>query len=164
MNVTRSIEINAPLDKVWQVSAHQFDNISVWASLVSESEAIAGQAPLDGPNMAGRACNTSFGKTSEVFQTYDEKNHSFTYAVDSEGQPGFIKNGSNTWKAERLSSNRSRLSMSIDMELNLFPGALMRLPMSFQMRKLLDMNLEEIKHYIETGKPHPRKVKAMQKR
>lgn len=161
MNVTRHIIIDAPLDKVWDVAAHEFDNISAWASLVFDSKATPGTPAVSGPEMAGRVCDTRFGKTSERFQTFDAKTHTFSYTASAENQPGFIKSGSNTWTLEAVSSVQTRLSMAADMELNLFPGLLMRFPMSFQMGKLLDMNLEEIKHYIETGRPHPRKAEAM---
>ncbi len=162
MNVTRSIVIDAPLDKVWKTAAHDFDKIAAWASLVSASDAAEGSAPVDGPDMAGRVCTTSFGKSYEMFEAYDEERHTFTYAGRAEKQPGFIKRGANTWTVDAVSKTQSRLTMSADIELNLFPGVLMRLPLAFQMRRVLDWNLEEIKHYIETGKPHPRKLKQRQ--
>lgn len=163
MNITRSIIIDAPLDTVWHTAAHEFDQISVWASLVSDSEAATdGETPA-GADLSGRVCSTPFGKTYEQFETYNEADHSFTYAVSFDKMPGFIKKTTNTWKVEAVGTTQSRLSMSADMDLNLFPGSLMRLPMSFQMGRTLVLNLEEIKHYIETGKPHPRKVKQLEK-
>ena len=43
----------------------------------------------------------------------------------------------------------------------LFPfNLVMTLPMKLQIGKLLTFAVEELKHYVETGKPHPRKVKA----
>ena len=163
MNITRSIVIDAPIDKVWQTAAHDFDKIDAWASLVHRSEADESKAPVSDSSMAGRVCQTPFGKSYETFEMYDEKRHTFRYAGKAEKQPPFVKRGANTWTVEAVSSAQSRLIMSVDMELNLFPGQLMRLPMTAQLRKVLDWNLEEIKHYIETGKPHPRKLKAMSK-
>jgi hypothetical protein len=31
--------------------------------------------------------------------------------------------------------------------------------MKSQMRKTMKLSLEELKHYVETGKPHPRNIK-----
>ena len=163
MNVTRSIVINAPLETVWHTAAHEFDKIGEWASLVSESDIAEGEVFDDDMDMAGRVCMTPFGKSYEMFETYDEKRHTFSYVGRTEKTPPGLKSGRNTWTVEAVSASQSRLTMRVDMELSLFPGMFMRIPMRMQMPRLLDMNLEEIKHYIETDKPHPRKVKAMQK-
>jgi len=42
------------------------------------------------------------------------------------------------------------------MDLNLFPGKLMGPMMRMQMNKIIDGMFEELKHYAETGKIHPR--------
>lgn len=163
MNVTRSIIINEPLATVWHKAAHEFDKIDEWASLVSQSDAAEGDIPAEEADMAGRVCLTPFGKSYEMFQHYDEDQHMFTYAALIEKTPPGLKGGTNTWTVEAVSDTQTRLTMSTENEFNLFPGVLMRLPMRLQMPRLLDLNLEEIKHWIETGQPHPRKVKAMQK-
>jgi len=163
MNVTRSIIIDAPLATVWHKAAHEFEHISEWASLVSASSVADGAPPTDKADMAGRVCTTPFGQSYEMFTSYDESRHTFTYEGIVEKTPPGMKGGSNTWTVEAVSDTQARLTMSADMELNLFPGLLMQIPMRLQMPRLLDMNLEEIKHWIETGQPHPRKVKAMNK-
>ena len=160
MEVTRSIEINKPIDDVWEVAAHQFADIGQWASMVTASHAAPGEGPAGGPAMAGRACETKFGKTSEIFTHFDAAQHTFTYAAEIEKQPGFIKDTSNTWKLESIGVNKTRLSMTASSTMSAVMGAVMKFPMGRQMGKMLDLNLEEIKHYIETGRPHPRKVEA----
>ncbi|MBV7340088.1 SRPBCC family protein [Chloroflexi bacterium TSY] len=161
MKATRSIVIDAPLDRVWKTAAHDFDKIAAWASLVNTSEAAQDAVAPDGAEIAGRVCTTSFGQIYEKIETYDERRHSFTYVI--EGMPSFMKRVANTWTLERLSDSQTRLTMSMEAELSFFPGMLMRPLMGPQSRKALDLNLEEIKHYIETGKPHPRKVKQIAK-
>lgn len=54
--------------------------------------------------------------------------------------------------------------MCTEMTLNGVMGALMAFPMSIGAGRVLMKNLEEfIKHFVETGTPHPRKQKALNK-
>ena len=53
--------------------------------------------------------------------------------------------------------------MTAQTEFNRFSGFFLYIPFRLRVPKVLKENLEEAKHYIETGKPHPRKVAAIQK-
>ncbi|MEM6929994.1 MAG: SRPBCC family protein, partial [Myxococcota bacterium] len=66
----------------------------------------------------------------------------------------------NRWTVEPIDANRARLTMTVEMETRGVLGALMKPMMRFGMGRLLRENLEEIKHYIETGSPHARKRAA----
>ncbi|MEM7112135.1 MAG: SRPBCC family protein [Chloroflexota bacterium] len=169
MQITRSILINAPLEKVWHVLAHNFDQVDQWSSGVSlsgiaEADSSArDSASVEDAGMAGRMCLTAFGKCYEIFEAYDEQEHTFTYRAQFDKPIPGVKSARNTWRVEAVSPSQSRFTMTGQTELNLFPGLLMGILFRFQVPKVLKENLEEAKHYIETGKPHPRKIKAMQK-
>ena len=163
MQITRSIIINAPLEKVWEITAHNFDKVDQWSSGVSLSGVAEVESSADEANMAGRVCMTAFGKCFELFEVYDEEQHTFTYKAQFEKTPPGVKSARNTWRVEAISDSQTRFSMSTQTEFNLFPGLLIRIPFRLQIPRVLNMNLEEAKHFIETGKPHPRKVTAMQR-
>ncbi|MEM7344170.1 MAG: hypothetical protein AAF485_07995 [Chloroflexota bacterium] len=99
----------------------------------------------------------------ERFETYDEQQHTFTYVAEFEKSIPGIKSARNTWRVDAISDTQTRFTMSSKTEFNLLPGVLMRLPLRFQVPRILKKNLQEAKYYIETGAPHPRKVAAMQK-
>ena len=163
MLITRDIMIDAPLETVWKVAAHDFDKVDEWSSGVSLSDVAESDLDTAAGDMAGRVCLTAFGKCYEMFEQYDEQGHTFTYKAQFEKKPPGIKRARNTWRVEAQSASQVRFSMTVETELNRFPGILMWLPMRLQIPRVLDMNLQELKHYIETGKPHPRKLVAMQK-
>jgi len=163
MQITRSIIINAPIEKVWRITAHEFDQVDTWSSGVSMSDVAEVDQSADAADMAGRVCLTAYGKCYEIFEAYDEQQHTFTYQAQFEKQPPGVKTARNTWRLKAISDAQTRFTMTTQTELNLFPGLLMRIPMRLQIPRVLTMNLEEAKHYIETGNPHPRKVAAMQK-
>ena len=163
MEKSESIEIKASADRVWSVAADQFDKISEWASGVSASR------PLSGPMTSslsasapssGRVCKTLQGETVETFVAFDAEQQTFTYAITGAAMPGFVKNATNTWTIESLDKERARLTMKIQMATTGIIGALMMPMMKFGMGKLLRTNLEELKHFIETGEQHARKKAA----
>lgn len=163
MKITRYIIINAPVEKVWQVVAHDFDKVDEWSSGVSLSDVAEVTSSIDEADMAGRMCLTAYGKCYEIFESYDEQWHTFTYKAQFEKSPPGVKSARNTWRVEEISDSQTRFTMSVNTELNLIPGLLLQIPMRLQMPRVLNMNLEEAKHFIETGKPHPRKLATMPK-
>ena len=122
MNITRRIIIDAPLNAVWKTAAHDFYKNDAWASSVHTSEMDKAKTPLGDSDMAGRVCKTSFGNAYETFEIYNEKEHTFRYVGRLENQPPFLKRAANTWTVDKVSDSKSRLTMSLDLELNLFPG------------------------------------------
>lgn len=163
MQITRNIIINAPIKKVWQVFAHNFDKVGDWSSGVSLSDVAEVPPVTDEAAMAGRVCMTAYGKCYELFEVYDEQQHTFTYKAQFEKTPPGVKSARNTWRVEAISKSQTRFIMTSQTQLNSFPGLFLYIPYRFFVPRILKMNLEEAKHFIETGKPHPRKVAAMQK-
>ena len=163
MKIVRSIIINAPVDKVWKVLAWDFEKVHEWASDVSSSGVAQVPSQTDKADMPGRILETSFGTCYEIFESYDEIGHTFTYKAEFENAVPGVTSARNTWHVETISDTQTRFSMTNQTEFNVFPGLFLRIPLRFQLPRILKMNLEEAKHYIETGKPHPRKVAAMQK-
>ncbi|MEM9074040.1 MAG: SRPBCC family protein, partial [Myxococcota bacterium] len=162
MQRSEAIEIQAPIDKVWSVAANQFDEIGVWASMVSHSKALPldGASPASELGYAGRVCATKQGETVEKIVAFDANSHTFTYEITGDAMPGFVKRATNTWQVTPIDGARSQLTMTVNMETGGFVGALMSPMMAMGMGKVLRTNLEEIKHFIETGQQHARKKKA----
>ncbi|MEM7271996.1 MAG: SRPBCC family protein [Actinomycetota bacterium] len=162
MNASETITINAPLARVWQVAAHEFEHIDRWSSDVSASGARRGPDPIAGPDVAGRTCTTGKGETSESFVAYDESRHTFTYEITGDAMPSFVAAATNTWTA-KATGDQTELTMAVTMATRGIAGRVMRIPMRFGMSRLLRTNLEELKHYIEHDEPHPRKARAIAK-
>ena len=73
--------------------------------------------------------------------------------------PGFVKLLVNSWTVYP-SGNKSTVQMELTADIafpfNILVGPMMKL----QFRKVSREATEELQHYAETGKPHPRKIKA----
>ena len=161
VSIERTTVINAPLEHLWKVSADEFEHIDRWDGNVKSSHP-SGNTVVNAP-VGGRVCNLySGGKTVERFIEFDNSKYTFTYEI-AEGLPGFVISARNTWLHEAVAGNKTKLTMRVVMRVKGILGRIMQCPMKLQMGKVLGTAQEELKHYIETGQPHPRKRKKMNK-
>ncbi|MEL7536879.1 MAG: SRPBCC family protein [Pseudomonadota bacterium] len=159
LKISESIVINAPLDVVWNVSANQFEHIDRWDGNVRSSRATG--APFGGAPVGGRVCSMYNGsETVEALVSFDDEQRSFVYEI-KKGLPGFVVSARNTWQHSGAAAGKTHLSMTVDLEVKGILGTLMRGPMKSQMGKVLRNAQQELKHYAETGNPHPRKQKKL---
>ena len=77
--------------------------------------------------------------------------------------PGMVGTALNHWQLRAINAQQTQLKMRIEMEVKGILGKIMQPMMRLQMSNLGAQIAEEFKFYVENGKPHPRKVKALQK-
>ena len=165
VQIRRQMTINAPAEEVWRVLAHEFDRIGQWASVIPTSTATADVAAPEGAPVGGRVCSNSvpgFDDIQEDFTYYDEEAKRFSYRA-TKGTPSFFKLAENNWSVRSLGPNESLVEARGEMELSLFPGLFLVPLLKCQMDRMVEQAAEELKYYVEQGRPHPRKLKAQQK-
>lgn len=164
MKMSYKVQVDAPSAQVWKVIAHDFHNVDQWASSVNHAAVRqAGPAPGGAPlASAGRACETSLGGFKETIVKYDERKQHLAYQAEGEKMPFFVKRMVNNWVVKPQGTKQSLVDMRLEVELMPVIGTMMKPMMKMQLGKVLREATEELKHFIETGKPHPRKVAAME--
>ena len=160
MEIKKSLILNAPIDRVWDVLGNDFGGAAKWASGLYHSEGY-GAPQLAGAACNNRACDTSFGKIKEVIRVFDAKNHHLAYEV-IEGFPGFIKSGVNNWRLTSL-GDKTRVDIHFIAVTRGLLGKIMGPMMKMQMGKALGNAGEDFKAYVETGRPSARKAKELAK-
>ncbi|MEM6436919.1 MAG: SRPBCC family protein [Cyanobacteria bacterium P01_D01_bin.115] len=161
VEVEKSTIINVPVERLWKVSADEFEHIDRWDGNVKTSHP-SSDAIVNAP-VEGRVCNLyGGGRTVERFVELDDSKYTFVYEI-TEGLPGFVISARNTWIHEAIAGNKTQLTMRVVMRVKGLLGRIMQCPMKLQMGKVLSNAQEELKHYIETGQPHPRKRKKMKR-
>ncbi len=163
MKVIESLQINAPASEVWHIVAHEFENVSKWASDVDHSVKASNRAILEGADVGGRVCLSKYGEITEGFIHFDEAGMTFTYDAEGGAVPFFIKRTKNTTKVEPKGDHTCIVSIGPEVEFLPIIGLIVRFPMQMFMRTVLRNTLEELKHYAETGEVHPRKAQAIAK-
>jgi hypothetical protein len=160
--IYQEVVINASIEKAWEVLGPQFVDAHKWASSISHSEALNNES-LNGSTCTERGCSVKgMGDIKEKLLTYSADNRSLSYIVH-DGMPKMVKSATNHWRLVDLGNGKTKLKMKIEMETQGFMGWLMGGMMKKKMTKLSSNIAQEFKYYVETGKPHPNKIKALAK-
>ena len=157
MKIQESIEINAPANKVWDILWHNYGQVCDWASTVNKSS----RREVAGNKHGGRACHSAWGEISEIVDSVDESNMSYSYYAD--GLPKMMKSAKNRFSVHKQNVNTSRVDMDIDVELAPVPKILMGWMMVPKMKKDIKQTLVDLKHYAETDQPTEKKIESDKK-
>jgi len=160
MQIRSHTTINAPATEVWHVIAQQFDAIGEWASSIPTSYAAPEVSPLPGAEVGARVCATGvrgFKDVHEQFTSYDEEAMRFAYEATT-GLPWIVRHAENHWQVRPLDQSRCEVEAQAVVVLRAVPGLILAPLLRIQMNRLGRQTFEELKYYVEQGKPHPRKV------
>jgi len=159
MVIKKEIEFNSTIEKAWQILAKDFAHPHKWASPVNHSEGLGKQLPSI--NCDERACQTKMGELREKITHLSDEQHTITWDIVS-GMPPFVEKASSTWNLKKQSEQKTLLE--VKMNVTLRSWAFPMTPMAKMMFNKMAFQLsEDFAHYAEKGKPHPRKVKAINK-
>jgi len=146
MNINFTIEINRPIDFVWNVLAEDFVNIHKWYGPVKNSYDLDSQVKLPGASCAGRVCELSDKpdglKASETITVYDKANHLLELNVQIIDSPAIMPINGNyaIFQLSNTSSNQTVLSVEVEPRLKmhgyiLYP--LIKIGISMEFKKML---------------------------
>ena len=145
MHIEHTIEINAPIDLVWEKISDLAD-IQNWLDAVNESHYHTEKERGIG---AGRTCDVK-GLGTLVENVLDwEEGKSFRLSL--EGLPFFIQEASGGWRLEEIGPNRTRGITSIDLKTRFWPlGALLeKFVLASQFTKTMKGGQREFRAYVE---------------
>ncbi len=160
MEMRAELVISAPAEDAWAVVGEGFGEIGEWASAIAESS-------MEGQPGTGqvRTCHVAgFGPVApgvikERLIDFDPEAMSLSYEAE-EGMPGFIARAVSRWSvyAGPGRSCTVRIHATLTLRAAVRPlGPLLRQRMRADTRQAL----AELRHRIETGRPHPAKAAAL---
>jgi hypothetical protein len=156
------IVIDAPADTVWEAIAHRFDRIGEWAAAIPASApATAGPGVTDpAAPVPARVCETGIRALPRVTETivcFDVANRTLTYQATA-GLPAFVTTARNTWTIAALSATQCRVDIAAEFTTHGILGWLARTVILARVLRDGRHLLDDLRHYIETGTPSPRKL------
>lgn len=168
MKLSKTMNITAAADKVWEVFAHKFDQGDQWMAAVPRSYSNDGGKLFHGAKSTGRICEMKSDgtgmKASERFIAYDESGKTCTVKVDLLNAPGLFPLKYNSLEFSVIQDSDGGSTVQWIFGAKIKPWAYLMWPvLRMGMFKAWKELTEEFKYYVETGKPHPRKVTAMEK-
>ncbi len=168
MKFTKTVAIDATAAEVWAVFAHDFDNAHLWMASVPHSFGQDNGQWFDGASSAGRVCelqpDPSGLKASERFLAYDEAARTCTVRIDFVDTPRVFPVKYNSVDFAVVDNPDGGSTCTWAFSSRIKPWAYVMWPVLRSGASVfLGQIGEELKHYVETGQPHPRKVKALAK-
>lgn len=143
--------INVSADSLWAI-CREFDKTAKWTSTLKQSHG-TGQPVHDGATCSTRTCKTNFGKGSNVVEElilFSDEKKELAYNL-TEGAPEFIMLANNHWKVTQIGANQSKIEMHVTMRMKKFAGFFLGGIITNQMSKQVNIVLDELKIYAETG-------------
>jgi hypothetical protein len=161
MLIEKEILINKNIQETWKVLGLDFANASKWASAVSHSEGSGNN--FNGSSCSERGCSTTMGSIKEKLYEYSDEKHTLAYEV-AEGMPWIVKYATNTWKLTELGLYQCSLQITMDIRMDGIVGKILEPVLKIQMSKIGNELLGDFAFYVENERPHPRKIKALNKK
>jgi hypothetical protein len=117
MDITNTIDIDAPINTTWQVLGEEFGEVSGWADPVAASS-------LDGPLGEGvtRTCDIkgigpiAAGEVTEMLSEFNRQKKVLTYVIET-GKPPFLTHMQNRWTLERRDAASSVANSTLNYRL-----------------------------------------------
>jgi len=159
MFIEKKNRIALPSEEVWASVGTNFGKFSAWVAGVTTSHMRKPDAGLLGNT---RVCEVpGFGTLVEEIDAMDETSRKIGYWI--QGMPSMVASCYNTMEVRRVSGSQSEVVITWDVKTKGVIGKIMQQMMKMQLSGATAKLLEEMKAFLETGKPHARKVKALKK-
>jgi uncharacterized membrane protein len=158
LQITRTIDIDAPVDAVWKKLA-KLDDVENFIDSVTRSEYTTEQKEGVG---AARACDVQgFGTLLEEIVDWKD-GETLTYTV--EGMPRMVKHAQSKWRLDRKNQDQTTITITSSIETRY--GALGRIMEKFALEpklgKALAGALKQFKSHVERSQsPAPRNIEQL---
>jgi len=150
--------VAVPAEQAWALVGERFGDIGTWAAPITRSSLDAAPGPG-----AVRTCHVrGFGPlpdgvVHERLLIFDAAGRSLLY--DADGLPRFIARAVNRWSV--TARGEGACTVRADATLTLRgPMRLLGWVVRARLRESATAVLDELRHHLETGTPHPRKLAA----
>lgn len=167
MKLTKTTKIDAAAADVWDLFAHRFNEADQWMASVPRSYGQENGTRLEGASSAGRICELQPDgtgmKASERFVAYDEASKTCSVRVDFVDAPRVFPVHHNSLDFSVVDDPDGGSTATWVFGAKIKPWGYLMWPLLWRGFSVgWSQMCEELKHYVEIGKPHPRKVAAIE--
>ena len=159
IHVQKELLINKKVEDVWEVMGNQFAEVHLWSTNFKDSKP-GGSSKFSGLGYSERVTITNRGVTVQELDAFDAANYTLAYHI-SKGAPSIAAEASAVWSLKSNDDNTTSVRLVFNMKTKGYLGFLMTPLIKIGMGKSATEIAEDLKHYIENGVPHPRKVKSI---
>jgi hypothetical protein len=158
LHFKEEVFINKGIEESWEVLGNQFTEVHLWSTNFKSSKP-GGKPKLNGLDYLHRETMTEKGENFQELDEFDPDNYKLSYHV-SKGVPGIAKSALGDWSLSKVSNEQTRLNVHFILETNGLLGFVMSPIISSKISNASTEITEELKYYLENGKPHLRKLES----
>ncbi|MFT7649999.1 MAG: hypothetical protein ACI8Y4_004764 [Candidatus Poriferisodalaceae bacterium] len=164
IEINKNAIINVSADRLWSILADDFDKVGGWASGVESSSPDTDAEVPEGASVGGRVCQVpGFGAVNEAFTSFDPVERSFSFAATASKIPSYVHNLTNHTVVKSLGPEQSEIQITFTADTEGVQGTLVKPVMTRQFSRAIDVVLEDLKIFAESGKISSKKGKALEK-
>ena len=156
LHFKEEVMIEKNINEVWEVLGNQFTEANIWASNFKYSKS-GGEPKLPGLDYLHRETMTENGENFQELDEFDPINYSLSYHI-SRGVPAIAKSGLGEWSLTKTKENQTQMNVHFIIKTKGLLGLIMSPVVSKKVERASSEIVEELKYYLENGKPHPRKL------
>ncbi len=159
MEIVKRTIINKPISEVWKILAVDFDKAGDWMTGVKHSYKTEGHS-CEGSPMNGRVCEFSTKengpRANERITLFDEKKYRLGIQVKPQNiNVPVIKNDALV-SLNKIDSKSTQVIWENNLELTT-KGKILYPLLKIGLGKTYTQIMLDLKHFSETGRPHPKK-------
>ena len=153
MHVTQHVDIAASADRLWSILDGEFGGISTWAARMLESN----DDPTLGELGGRQVVTVEYGPATETIYLRDADDRAVGYHVTGPSLPPPMSNVRTEWRVSPTDGGNSRVTLTFLVDVD--PPEMQPM-LEEALRAGITPLLDQLRHYAETGQPHPIKVEA----
>jgi hypothetical protein len=158
LHFEEEVLIEKNIEEVWGVLGNQFSEAHIWAANFKSSKS-GGEPKLPDLDYLHRETMTGNGENFQELDKFDPANYSLSYHI-SKGVPGIAKSATGEWSLHKIEDNQTRMNVHFMLITKGLKGFILSPVVSKKIGLASAEVVEELKFYMENGKPHPRKLAA----
>ena len=153
INIKRELIINKNIEEVWNVMGLQFGEVHIWSTNFKTSKP-GGMSKFPELDYSERITTTDRGETIQVLDSFDSSNYKLTYHI-TKGAPPIAKHASAVWSLVHEGNDKTKVIIEFNLITKGIMGFLMTPLIKIGIGKSAVEITEDLKYYLENGKPHP---------
>lgn len=159
IHVKKELGIDQNVEVVWEVMGKQYAQVHKWSSNFKDSKP-GGNSRFSGLDYSERITLTDRGETVQELDSFNSTTHTLAYHI-TKGAPSIAKHASSVWSLDNIDQNKTKVGIEFNLVTKGLLGFLMASKIKKGIGKSASEIAEELKYYVETGQPHPRKMETI---
>ncbi|MGR3289776.1 MAG: SRPBCC family protein [Paracoccaceae bacterium] len=161
MTLSTKITVAAPASEVWSVLLDDYMALDTWMAAIDRTRPLTDSNDNTLARIAEIGAGAPGAWLEETAKDVNPSRRSMTIVTELKGLPKIapLKGYTSKIRVHEISPSQTEVTWDATADIKFF-AVLFSAPLKKGLTAGFFRGIEELKHFVETGKPHPRKQKA----